>query len=53
MAINTVISRNKFNYATDVDAFFPYVTMGSEVPFTADPIYCNFNYISPYLVIQT
>ena len=22
------------NYATDVDVFLPYVTMGSEVPFT-------------------
>jgi len=23
-------------YATDVDVFLPYVTMGSDVPFTAD-----------------
>ena len=32
MAINIVISRNKFIYATDVDGFLPYVTMGSELP---------------------
>ena len=34
MAIKLLISRNKLNYATDVDGFLPYVTMGSDLPLT-------------------
>ena len=36
MAINLLISRIIFFYATDVDDLFPYVTMGSELPLTAE-----------------
>ena len=37
MVLNAVISRMLFKYyATDVDCFFPYVTIGSESPTTED-----------------
>ena len=40
------------NYATDVDDFLPYVTMGSEVPLTAALSTVTLIHF-PYLVIQT